>query len=174
VEKYQISLEVINERFIAAPDFCPHASLPADALLNSIKRIIAPQICSVCKACEFLSSVNESVLPVAPASVGLSDAQRAKFIKYLTEVNGKLAQSVSSQLLYLRQKQRLPLAIFISSWVFQQAAAYLQLSADEISLLLSYYGAVPQTIGVISGCPVILLAKLGKTNIQVVGEIEWK
>jgi hypothetical protein len=162
-----VKLQTYQQKpLIIAPDFCPYAITEIDVEQEKEIKIISPQICNLCKKCNFVSET---------ISEGITIEESSKIAKYFTEFNTKIASSISGQQLYLSKENRIPLVILISSILLDQCLQYTCNNNNERIEELKNYIILHETpICFIIGCPVYLSRKLTKTSIMVVGEVIWK
>jgi|GEM_PF-2894517 hypothetical protein len=173
----KVPLQIDNTGNVIAPDFCPYkvpqyeyGVINAPCLQPTGKFVVRPGVCCVCKKCEFIPDVDvvEASLP--------TQVEREKFQEYLAHTNLKTSTSLSGQHQYLMKQDRLPIAIFISRTLYDEMVKSVIEDEKRRRSLLGYFLTEESYICLchVLGCPVYLSKKLTKSNIQVVGEIEWK
>jgi ferredoxin len=163
----KVKLQTYQQKpLIIAPDFCPYAVVEIDTEQEKEIKIVSPQLCILCKKCEFISDV---------VSEGASSEELTRITKFFIEFNTKIANSISGQQFFLSKENRIPLVILISPILLDQCLQYAcNNNSERIEELKNYIISHEIPICFILGCPVYLSRKLTKTPIMVVGEIIWK
>lgn len=153
--KFKLKLQ--SSRRIVAPDFCPYKIIETDGIS------VDPSLCPLCKSCEFIPEtiVNEDII------------DKQKFINYIMN-DYKLAANLSGQNQYLIKNGRIPLAILMSGEIFQKMILNIYFDIDIRQKVYTYFMLHEDPICHMMGCPVYLSSKLTRSEMQVVGEIEWK
>lgn len=173
---------IANTNKIEAPDFCPYFTKDVveweDIIGNTqgstlpipkkYINTISPIICSVCKICTFVPSIDTSL------ELELSVQEKDKCKEYLTNFNGKLSKIINRQISYLLNKERSPLAILITANTLQNMLEYVIENKKRRDALFHYFIEEESSLCSIHGCPVYFSRKLTLSIIQVVGEVEWK
>ena len=162
----KVPLKVIaNSNRIEAPDFCPYyeQEIPQGTIT---KRTISPVICSVCKICTFIPSID------TPLEFNAQEKEKCK--EYLTSFNSQLSKIITKQISFLLHKERSPLAILITANVLQNMLDFSVTDKARKDVLFHHFIDVESVICNIHGCPIYFSRKLTLSAIQVVGETEWK
>lgn len=165
----KVPLKVLNNtNRIAAPSFCPYAVRDVDQRqkLGVTLASISPTICSVCKICTFVPSID--------TPLGFSAREKSKCKVYLTSFNTKLSNIIKKQVSYLMNKGRSPLAILITANVLENILGFSVEGKERRDALLHHFMDEESSIGDVYGCPIYFSRKLTLSVIQVVGETEWK
>lgn len=165
----KVPLRVLNNtNRIVAPDFCPYAVRDIDQrqALGVTLASISPIICSVCKICTFIPSID------TPLEFSVQEKDKCK--EYLTRFNTMLSSIINRQISYLMNKGRSPLAILITANVLENILGYSVDNKERRDTLFHYFVAEESSLGDIYGCPIYFSRKLTLSVIQVVGETEWK
>lgn len=161
----KVPLKIIgNTNRIEAPSFCPYAEVNTSK--GKVERTISPIICSVCKICTFVPSID------MPLELNIEEKNRCK--EYLTSFNGRLSNIINKQISYLLNKERSPLAILITANTLQNMLEYAIENKKRRDALFHYFIEEESSLCSIHGCPVYFSRKLTLSIIQVVGEVEWK
>jgi hypothetical protein len=179
----KVKLEPINNGpYIKAPEFCPY-KVERENGFSEIEKLVAKDmgvklwegipvvnstLCPLCKQCSFVSEVNFDLY------VDVTQEERQAFITYLTYKNASVASNISRQSLYLGKENRVLLAILLSPETFDEMLVDTIKDEGRRSKILSYYANVEIPLCYIAGCPVYLSRKLTKSDVQVVGEVQWK
>ncbi len=152
---------------IEAPEFCPYKV--TDIENKDIKSRVSSSICNICKFCTFVTELEKI------EKVELSEGERERFIKYLTEINTKASSSLFAQKQYLTKNNRLSLFLLLSPSLSLQAFQFI-FSPDvkKAKEYFSYYLYNELPICSIYGCPTYIARKLAKSQLQLVGEVSWK
>ncbi len=176
----KVLLKITTTGQVIAPDFCPYKEpqydydvieTPANTcpcLKPTGKFIVHPSVCCICKKCEFISDID------IVESSSLTQKEKDAFQEYLAHTNLKTATSLSGQHQYLLKQDRIPIAIFISKVLCDDMIKEVIKDENRGRTLLGYFLTEEIPICYVLGCPVYLSKKLTKSNIQVVGEVEWK
>jgi hypothetical protein len=170
---------------IVAPDFCPYArrGLTGDPVMKYVEGsgeralpglqvdmvtpLVHPSLCAICKFCTFVNDV------VAPEEL-VSAKDREAFADYLTHVNMKVGSSILAQRQYLTKTDRLLLVILLSAELLQEMLDVLVFDLNRKHQLFSYFLNEEVPVCSVLGCPVYVSRKLTKSQVQVVGEVEWR
>lgn len=165
----KVQLEVIDNKhgLIKAPDFCPYKAIyNTDTFHQDPLYSVNASICPLCKICEF-----EHI----SANIGISNEftkeDRAKITQNMQE-NQAFLNSALRQISYLKENDRLPIAIFIN-FAFLQEIIELSLPQSKHNPAISILTETDGPLCLISGIPVYFNRKLTKSTVQVVGEVEW-
>jgi hypothetical protein len=165
----KVLLKITATGRVIAPDFCPYAEVNLEEPRSkSVEFIVRPGICCVCKKCEFIPDID------IMESSSLTQKEKDAFQEYLAHTNLKTATSLSGQHQYLLKQDRIPIAIFISKVLCDSMIKEVIKDENRGRTLLGYFLTEEIPICYVLGCPVYLSKKLTKSNIQVVGEVEWK
>ena len=178
----KVLLEINNAGKVYAPSFCPYKEpetvyVPGPYITDGIlpgdnqptgKFLVRPGLCCICKICTFVPDIEG--LPLTSPTQEEKDA----FQEYLAHNNFRISASLSGQHQYLLKQDRLPISIFISRELYDVMAIDVIKDEQRRQFLLGYFLNEESVICHILGCPVYLSKKLTKSNIQVVGEVEWK
>jgi hypothetical protein len=181
----KVLLEINNSGKVYAPSFCPYKepevreeyintsiyperNLPGVKLVPTERFLVRPGLCCICKTCTFVPDIEG--LPLSSPTQEEKDA----FQEYLAHTNLKTSASLSGQQQYLLKQDRLPISIFISRDLYDDMTKEVILDEQRRQSLLGYFLNEEIVICHVLGCPVYLSKKLTKSNIQVVGEVEWK
>jgi len=164
----KVPLVVIAEtNRIEAPSFCPYAEKEHFGTVMNIRMpSISPVICSVCKICTFVPSID------TPLELSVQEKDKCK--EYLMRFNTKLSNVITKQISYLLNKSRSPLAILITANVLENILSYSVNNKERRDTLLHHFIDEESSLGTIHGCPIYFSRKLTLSVIQVVGETEWK
>ena len=104
----------------------------------------------------------------------LKKLRNDEYAKYFTDINSRAFSNITRQLKFLAKNNRLPLAIFMRGDIIVQMLQYVYShSIEKQQRLLSIYANEQNCICHVLGLPVYLNIKLTKSQIIVVGEIEW-
>ncbi len=178
----KVLLEINNSGKVIAPDFCPYKepepplqefavtihNNPGIKLIPSNRFVVRPGLCCICKLCTFVPNI-EGLQITSPTAT-----ERDAFQEYLAHKNLKISASLSGQHQYLMKQDRLPIAIFISRVLYDEMIKEVVEDGQRRQSLLGFFLNEEIPLCHILGCPVYLSKKLTKSNIQVVGEVEWK
>lgn len=148
--------------FIEASPNCPHSTVDP----STEKSIINAIICGICKSCKFITTEMDVS--------GLTEEESSKILHYLTEVDKDIADSISGQILYLKRKSRLALAMLLSPNAFLRALSSAIPDSARRQSVFSYVLTYETPVCYIAGCPVYLSRKLTESQIQVIGEVSWR
>lgn len=166
----KVLLEINTAGKVIAPDFCPYKELDIEFRITHVddRFLIRPGICCICKFCTFVPDIEnlQSFSPMVQEQEG--------FQEYLAHKNLKVSSSLSGQHQYLMKQDRLPIAIFISRLLYDEMVREVVKDEQRRQSLLGYFLTEETPLCHVLGCPVYLSKKLTKSNIQVVGEVEWK
>jgi hypothetical protein len=168
--------------YIIAPDYCPYKKQEKDVQMELTENAlngggyyfndidtgiytVHSSICSLCKRCNFTSTTLKPEM----------DIKTEEFVKYLTLINTKVSVSINNQNYFLRQKDRIPLVILISPEIFDSMLNLIYRDNNELlNQVKSYFINTESPFCYILGCPVYFSRKLTKSNVMIIGEIEWK
>ena len=181
----KVLLEINNSGKVYAPSFCPYKepevkeefvnssirlfdSLPGVKLVPTERFLIRPELCCICKICTFVPDIEG--LPLTSPT----QEEKEAFQEYLAHNNFRISASLSGQHQYLLKQDRLPISIFINRELYDVMAIDVIKDEQRRQSLLGYFLNEESVVCHILGCPVYLSKKLTKSNIQVVGEVEWK
>ena len=178
----KVKLEPINNGpYIKAPEFCSYKVLrdnfsEFDKLIakeQGIKlwegfSVVNSSLCPLCRQCDFVSDVDFEILS------NITQEERQGFITYLTYTNAVVSSSISRQSVYLGKENRVLLVILLSPETFDEMLKSTVDIEERRSRITSYYANVEIPICYILGCPVYFSRKLTKSDVQVVGEVQWK
>jgi len=160
----QVALKVFSylypHTYIFAPDFCPYKIYP-----GIDHPVVDASLCPLCKICTFV-----------PETVDLADPmenEREEFGKHLLS-DTSISSSISGQREFLIRQGRIPLALLISPTVFDDLLKKVVNDKSRREKLHSYFLLNESPLCTVSGVPVYFSRKLTKSNVQLVGEIEWK
>ncbi len=153
--------------YLVAPDHCPFKFWDSygEGLNYRGEQVVHSSFCSLCKLCSFTAAILKPEL----------DIKVNEFVNYLTLLNTKVSVLINNQNYFLRQKDRIPLAILISPEIFDSMLNVVY--KDDSVLLLqvkAHFVNNESPLCHILGCPVYFSRKLTKSDVMVVGEIEWK
>jgi hypothetical protein len=153
--------------YIIAPDHCPFKFWDSYGEDESYKGslVVHSSFCPLCKLCNFTPAILRPEI----------DIKTEEFIKYLTLINTKVSVSINNQNYFLRQKDRIPLVILISPEIFDSMLNLVYRDNLEVlNQIKSHFLNNEVPLCHILGCPVYFSRKLTKSNVMVIGEIEWK
>jgi len=158
---YPVKLELHNNNFIKAPDFCVYSNYAEDCDY----KIVNASICTLCKKCDFISEVSNDF------SISLDDMDK---IKTSIISNKSLMESFMKQINFLQKKDRIPIAAFISFSSLQNVICSIFDDNYSNKIINYIINAVESPLCIVYGIPLYFNRKLTKSEIQVVGEVEWK
>jgi len=167
----KVKLEILESGspLIKAPEFCPYKETVGVVEGVSIYGVPS-SLCLLCRKCDF---VMEDI--TMGITNGITQGERDKCNAYFTHFNTKIANSISGQRLYLTKEDRLPLIILINIGLLDQCLQYAcENNKKRIEEIKNYIISNETPICHVIGCPVVLSNKLTKSQIQVVGEVQWK
>jgi len=154
--------------YIEAPDFCPYKfwdSYGEEASNRRQEFIVHSSLCTLCKLCDFTPALLKPEI----------DIKTEEFIKYLTLINTKISTAINNQNYFLRQKDRIPLAILISPEIFDSMLNLVYRdNLETLNQVKAYFINNEIPLCYLLGCPVYFSRKLTKSDVMVVGEVEWK
>lgn len=156
----KVKLEVYRQGpYIKAPEHCPYKYTEFDAPgVNS-------SLCPLCKLCDFtVDNVEELKLLSTECA------------NYLTLLNEDVYRSITKQSNYLVKQNRIAVAILISAELFDMMIniVYRNESKEQRKLVRAHFINNLSPICFILGSPVYLSLRLTKSQVQVVGEVEWQ
>lgn len=168
--------KIANSNRIAAPDFCPYKELDFSPVEQSHVNLygipsVSPTLCPLCKLCQFVPDLEASD---SFLMTSLSKEEKELCNDYLLRFNSKLAKVISNQVSFLLSKGRAALAILITATILENTLQYAVKDSKKCKLLFHHYTNHEEPLCYISGSPVYFSRKLTRSNIQVVGEAEWK
>ena len=174
-----VKLEVLTiTGMIAAPDFCPYAtlvSIPGDFTLDSTlpaqmytrRRGINPAICACCRVCSFFPDPEE----FKHTDNSLNTVQKEKIVKNLLD-DAQFLDAVHAQIVYLKGKERIPLAVFVNFELLERVIRG-SMPSDTYQSGISYFTGLECPIAYIAGMPVYFSRKLTASKVLVFAELEW-
>jgi len=150
-----------NGPYILAPEHCPYKNY-----MNGTDTTVHPSMCPLCKMCNFISGVTE---------ISTINATEVKaFQEYLSHSNKQVSSSLLAQIQFLRKNDRIPIAILVSDALLGSMLSECIEDPDRRSVIKSILLNKYHLICYVAGSPTYYSRKLTKSNIQAVGEIEWK
>ena len=167
----KVKLELAYDGRIVAPEFCPFVVRGNRGGVTC--NVVDPAICGVCKYCTFTHNLQPD--PPSPISIEITEADRKLFHDYLVETNKKAATSLYSQQQFLLfRESRIPIAVFLGAEFFRNMLAEVYQDSDRVNQVFSTVMATEMCICYVLGSlPVYVSRTLVKSDIQVIGEVEW-
>ena len=97
-----------------------------------------------------------------------------EYSNYFTDINSQAMANITRQVNFLTRNRRVPLAILMRGDIITQMLQYVYYNdIQKQQNLLSVYANEQNCLCHILGLPVYLSIKLTRSQIIVVGEIEW-
>jgi hypothetical protein len=171
----KVELRVVraDRGLIEAPDFCPFAEiLPNEEVRRTTSltdfgspsewRVIHASICKLCGLCQFYLTGDDNII---------SEGDLKKVVDVLTQ-SKELLTTVMNQVRFLQKNDRDPLAILISFETLKNTI-YQAFQDAHFDKKLAAFSNSNAPICVLAGLPLYFSAKLVKSPVQVVGEVEW-
>jgi hypothetical protein len=160
--KKRVPLRIVSDDYIEAPNFCPFS----DTCVRSSGKYLAvnPLVCGVCNTCEFIPDIF--------FTDEISKEETLSF-QYFFSTQQKIASAISGQIQFLNKKDRIPLQIIISSVLLKKLVDTCIKDEKRGEKVFRLIIDKEQPICYIAGCPVYVSRKMTKSDVQVVGEVEW-
>jgi len=113
-------------------------------------------------------------IPDATSPLEFDPQENTRCKEYLVNFNSHLNRIITKQISFLLNKERSPLAILITANILRNMIDYAVEDKKRREVLFHYFIDFESVVCHAHGCPVYFSRKLTRSEIQVVGETEWK